>query len=395
MEFSFETIINTIFYIGAIQGVILTVFLFSVKNNKLSNRLLGILTFLWAVLFVVFALQSHGLYIEYPHLLITFVHLLLAWFPLFYLSVKYLISSHQKFQKTDYLHFLPVLFNILLYSWFYFKTGEEKLVIVRANEGFYYIANFITEEILTIQGIVYTILALLLIQNYKKSIVDYQSTIDIKVLNGFRNGIILAMIAWSAGIVGSHLERFNIDLDVDLFLFVYLTFVVIIYYLSVLAIRSPEVFKLTSSEIRSSTLRKGLETDSKKQEQTEKLSVDSSKHFVDQKSEQDIRLKQTLIELMQEDKPYLNPDLSLQDMAKKLDVSRHRLSALINQQQQMNFYEFVNNYRVEEVKRLMDEPGNKSRKNYDLAFDAGFNSRASFYRIFKQFTEQTPSEYRG
>ena len=60
----------------------------------------------------------------------------------------------------------------------------------------------------------------------------------------------------------------------------------------------------------------------------------------------------------------------------------------------MNFYEFVNIHRVEEVKALMKDPENRGQKNYELAYDAGFNSKASFYRIFKQFTNQTPSEYR-
>ena len=98
---------------------------------------------------------------------------------------------------------------------------------------------------------------------------------------------------------------------------------------------------------------------------------------------------------METEKPYLNPELSLQEMAEKSGVSRHILSAVINQQQKMNFYEFVNNYRVKEVKELMNNPKNKDQNNYELAYNAGFNSKASFYRIFKQITHQTPSEYRA
>jgi AraC-like DNA-binding protein len=98
---------------------------------------------------------------------------------------------------------------------------------------------------------------------------------------------------------------------------------------------------------------------------------------------------------MAESKPFLDPDLSLQKLSDGLDVSRHQLSSAINTHQRMNFYEFINSYRVEEAKGLMRDPEHQMRKNYDIAFLSGFNSRATFYRIFKQFTGQTPAEFRG
>ena len=96
---------------------------------------------------------------------------------------------------------------------------------------------------------------------------------------------------------------------------------------------------------------------------------------------------------MEKEKPYVNFDLSLQGLADKLHLSRHQLSNLINQQHHKNFYEFVNFYRVEEVKYLMRQPKNQHLKLISLAYDAGFNSKSSFNRIFKQLTEMTPSQY--
>ena len=396
MGISFETIINTIFYLGAIQGVILTVFLFNVKSNKLSNRLLGILTLLWAILLLVFALQSYGLFYHYPHLLKTFFLLLFAWFPLLYLSVKYLLSNYDSFQKADLFHFTPLLFNILMYSGFYFKTAAEKLEITRADTGYYYFAGIVSEEILSIQGVVYTILCLVIISNYKRNIVDYHSTIDTKVLNAFRNGIVLALFAWIIGIVATIIERQNIDIGIDLFLFVYLAFVVIIYMLSILAIRSPEVFKLSEGEVKPFRVIK--ESHSVHQAHAIPSPQAVQKRNENDKKEagkkEDIELNKKLTEFMVNEKPYLNPELSLQEMCEHLEVTRHQLSAVINRQQKMNFYEFVNFYRINEVKNLMENPNNKEQNNYDLAFDAGFNSKASFYRIFKQFTNQTPSSFR-
>lgn len=388
-----ETIINTIFYLGAIQGVILTIFLFNVKSNKLSNRLLGILTSLWAILLLVFALQTYGLYVHYPHLLKTFFLILFAWFPLLYLSVKYLLSNYNNFQKADLLHFVPMALIILLNAGFYFKSGEMKIEIVRSNEGYYHIIKIISEEILSIQGVIYTILGLIIISNYKRNIVDYQSTINTKVLNGFRNGIILALIAWVIGIVATQFERMEINIGVDLFLFVYLAFVVIIYLLSILAIRSPEVFKLTLSEVKPFRSKKGfLEINEPKRASADPKPVSAKEQLAIQKEVTNLNNK--LEACMTDKKPYLHPELSLQDMAKNLGVTRHQISAVINQQQNMNFYEFVNVYRINEVKSLMLNPKNIDQTNYELAYEAGFNSKASFYRIFKQFTNMTPSEFR-
>ena len=397
VDFSFETLLNTIFYVGAIQGFILTVVLFNIKANKISSRLLGILTSLWATILLLFAFQSYGLNYHYPHLLNTFSQLLFAWFPLLFLSVKYLITSHTKFAKIDLLHFIPMVLSILINFDFYLKSGAEKLEMVNNPEGYYYVANTINEEMLSIQGIVYSILTLIILKNYSDRVVDFQSNIDRSILKGLKIGVILSLIAWVIGIIGTIIERAHIAIGIDLFLFVYLFFVVIIYVISIIAIKSSEVFKLKES------LLTDLVKDRKKKTPSG-LTFQNIDNVVRKVSgnelgihaeEFEAELSNKLITYMDNAKPYLNPDFSLQALSDDLFVSRHQLSSTINTRQKMNFYEFVNLYRINEVKELMGNKANKITKNYELAFEAGFNSKATFYRIFKKFTGQTPSDYRG
>lgn len=396
MELSFETIINTIFYIGCIQGIILTIFLFNVKTNIISNRLLGILTFLWAVILLVFALQSYGLYRHFPHLLKIFFPLLFAWFPLFYLSVKYLITSHYKFVKVDLLHFIPMSIIILLNFGFYFKSGSEKLDIVNSSEGYYFIVDTIGEEMLSIQGIVYSIFTLIILSNYMQKVVEFHSNISLTILKGIKAGIILSLIAWVIGILGTIIERAQIDIGIDLFLFVYLFFVAIIYIISIIAIRSPEVYKLKGEDLSDLLMPSKLEKSANDLIVQKNINQDIKKDGLGFKEEAfETELNDRLLEFMEKSKPYLNPDFSLQALSDDLSVSRHQLSATINSKQKMNFYEFINAYRVNEVIALMKDSNNKNKNNYDLAFDAGFNSKATFYRIFKQLTLQTPSDYRS
>jgi AraC-like DNA-binding protein len=105
------------------------------------------------------------------------------------------------------------------------------------------------------------------------------------------------------------------------------------------------------------------------------------------------KLHQALIQLMTESALHKNAELSIDDLAAKLDVHPNYLSQVINQKEKKNFYDFVNTYRVEEFKRLIAMPRNQHLTLLSVAFDCGFNSKSSFNRYFKKATGQTPSEY--
>lgn len=105
-------------------------------------------------------------------------------------------------------------------------------------------------------------------------------------------------------------------------------------------------------------------------------------------------LIKNLLAFMEEKKPYLDPELTLSSLAKSLNISRSHLSQLINDGIGENFYDFVNKYRVEEVKRLMIDPQVKNFNLLGIALEAGFKSKSTFNLIFKRFTGLTPTEYR-
>jgi len=389
-----EQYVSILFYLGAIQGMLLSVFLFSVKVNKLSNRLLGLLTLLWGLILFQFPMQDEGLYSRFPHLLKTFSQLLFAFFPLLYLQVKYLISDQKRFKKRDLLHFIPMLINILLFSVFYLKGGAEKLDILRNKTVYYQVIQIIGDEIIAAQGIIYSIVSLKLLSKYKQEIENYQSNIDKAILKVQYTGISLSLLAWIIGTVSINLEFFKVPVNVDLFIFVYLILVVIIYIISYVAIKTPEIFKVDESKIRLVFSRPAKLNGHK-----EKIAVLDTKDLPVEKSEEKLIKanydtdNNRLVEFMDSEKPYLNPELSLQDLAEELDLTRHQLSSVINQVHHMNFYEFINSYRIKEVKSLMNDPANSNLKLISIAYDAGFNSKASFNRIFKQMTQMTPSQF--
>lgn len=392
-----EQYVSILFYLGAIQGILLSVFLFSVKVNKLSNRLLGLLTLFWGLVLFQFPMQDEGLYTKFPHLLKTFSQLLFAFFPLLYLQVKYLISNQKRFNKRDLLHFTPMLINILLWADFYFMGGVEKIDILRNKTLYYQVIQIIGDEVIAAQGIIYSIISIKLLSKYKKEIENYQSNIDKAILKVQYSGILLSLMAWIIGTVGINLDFFNVPVNVDLFIFVYLILVIIIYIISYVALKTPEVFKLDESKIKL-VFSRGRAIVKKNGHPVNASSMVPIDLPVDKPDEKVIKpnydaINNRLIDFMESDKPYLNPELSLQELAENLDLTRHQLSSVINQVHKVNFYEFINSYRITEVKSLMIEPSNSNLKLISIAYDAGFNSKASFNRIFKQMTQMTPSQF--
>ncbi|MFM9840351.1 MAG: helix-turn-helix domain-containing protein [Cyclobacteriaceae bacterium] len=108
----------------------------------------------------------------------------------------------------------------------------------------------------------------------------------------------------------------------------------------------------------------------------------------------DEELISKLLNYVAEKKPYLDSELTLSSLAKNLGISRSQLSLLINEGIGDNFYDFINKYRVKEVKKLMVDPQVKNYNLLGIALEAGFKSKSTFNLIFKRFTGLTPTEYR-
>jgi AraC-like DNA-binding protein len=97
---------------------------------------------------------------------------------------------------------------------------------------------------------------------------------------------------------------------------------------------------------------------------------------------------------MEANKPYLEGDLVLPQLAQQLGISANYLSQVINEQLHVNFYDFINGYRVEEAKGLIRNAGPKNTNILNIALDSGFNSKSAFYTAFKKATSMTPTQYR-
>jgi ligand-binding sensor domain-containing protein/AraC-like DNA-binding protein len=111
----------------------------------------------------------------------------------------------------------------------------------------------------------------------------------------------------------------------------------------------------------------------------------------------DERMENALAELqalIEEEKIYLDPDLTLQKLAKRLKIHYNHLSRIINERFGVSFKNYINAYRVEEAKRLLADPAERNRNIIDIMYDAGFYSKSTFNTAFRKFAGTSPSNYR-
>lgn len=97
---------------------------------------------------------------------------------------------------------------------------------------------------------------------------------------------------------------------------------------------------------------------------------------------------------MREKKPYLDPELRIGDVARALQIKRHHLTQIINEKYNKNFFMYVNEFRIRDAQKMMADEKYRDTTVLRIAYDTGFNSKATFNRMFRTFTGLTPTEYR-
>jgi AraC-like DNA-binding protein len=122
----------------------------------------------------------------------------------------------------------------------------------------------------------------------------------------------------------------------------------------------------------------------------EAITIDNN---VDNKIEDDLPIID-LKEIAFKEKSYLKPNLNLNDYAKQAGIASAQVSKILNSKYNQNFNEFVNTFRIEEVKAKLNDPNYSHYSILGIALECGFNSKATFNRVFKNITGQSPSAYK-
>jgi len=367
---------EVLFLLGSIQSFFLATLFYSRKKIIHAHKVLILFFALNGFVLLDHYLEIKEIIFSYPHLLgLTYTLPIILGPIIFYYT---LILTHRKkpdFKPFSLIHLVPfVLITIYFLFDYYFLSAEEKLIYYyRESQGKTSIAVYITEFLLNFSLPFYSILSILHLRKHMDNIKDkFSFTEDINLKW-------LKIILYLFTIISAVMLTTNLLSDVipvmpfllgDNLIFGSLT--IAIFFIGYFGIKQKVIYPETS-----------IQAFGRKQYQKSGLNALAMEENLNR-----------LLEIMEEKKLYCNGNLSLKNLADKMDLTENNLSQLINESLKKNFYDFVNEYRVEDVKKRMLDQSYDHLSLLGIAFDCGFNSKSAFNSVFKKQTGMSPSQFK-
>lgn len=330
--------------------------------------------------------------------------------PFLFLYVSALTNQNQGKRYFDAVHFIPFLAGYLLLFSFFLLPVKDKINVYKAEGKPYELLMTIFLFSFIFSGILYTLLSLQKLKLHRKKIKDYFSETEMINLKWLLYLIIGLSVIWVLVVIGDEKYLFSAVVFYVLFIGYFGIKQVGIFTnsASILNHRESLSLKIEKDNLLNKIVEHKLSVfpeiketnqaddvpaaisgnvDAKKQ--PEKVKYEKS--GLSMTSVQEIHRR--LTDLMQKEKLYKNPELTLTDLAKIMQVHPNILSQVINTMENSNFYDYINFQRIEEFKEICVLPENQKFTLLTLAFECGFNSKTAFNRNFKKATSVSPTEY--
>lgn len=311
------------------------------------------------------------------------------WFalgPLVYFYFKSLTNAQFRFKRNDLWHLLLIAIDLLDSAYTFVNDivinhwiSGTSLPYFHGTRGAFAeygigIFDTILESLAYLSVLSYFIITILLYRKYRQYIQEEFSKTDRIKFNWLRNflyAIIAGQVIWLLFFAIQNLGIANMNYMQAWYS--YFAWGIIIYYLSIAGYNQnyEELYKL---DFQSSI-------------------IPPPEATVPPELKERQLFQTRLLKYLDEKKPYLDPELTLKELAQQLNIPSNTLSQTINQEMNQNFNELINSYRIEEVKLKLVDPGYAHLSILGVAFECGFNSKATFNRVFKKLAGQTPGEY--
>ncbi len=371
--------ITIVWLMAAIMGILLVVAITTLQNNNVpANRVLAILIAVISVtLFGRVAVYDREIFQAFPRLLLVQDLILFLFAPVFLLYIRKLLHGQSfPLRSRFWLHMVPFVLHLIGYGAFFFI---DKYTFISLNVDLSLVPVFAAVGGLALfYNVGYWLYIRRLIQRYQKSAQD-NLTYDqnLSFLSAVMNLIAACLVIWlGAYIVGGIDLLVETDLENVTYRMLdvlFLAFSGTVFCLSYFAIREPEIFKIPAEE---------------------PVAVEEEETPLDEEATGDwTEMKGKLSRLMQSEQPFLNPKLTLAQLAELSGTNVHTLSRLINEGFGVNFNDYVNSYRVESFQKAALEEQYQNHTFLAIALMVGFNSKTAFNRSFKKLTGMTPREW--
>ncbi len=398
-EFGFYSSLLLIFFV---HGFVYAILLWrkSVLNETASDKWLSIFLFLSILYIAPWMLGFAGWYDAQPYRDVLFYVPFQQLFfigPVIFFYVQSLLNPSFRFGKKEMMHLIPGILY-LLYSIIIVVT--DKLVL----QKYFFLADGADRDFDTwyqvlgyVSMIVYFIASIRFYNLYKKLLVQVISNADTVLFKWIRNFLIafLAML-----IVRSILFIFSFSFNLGYWdtWWYFFAFSIAFYYIAVTgyanSIKTKMPFVTDLFTTKPALLLQYPPINNSNIEEAEVVEIDNTdsapedNNFINE-------WKEKILQAVVAEKLYEDAELSLTQMARQLNTNPSILSKIINQGFQQNFNDFVNFYRVDAVKKKLKAGEQKAQTLLGIAYDCGFNSKATFNRAFKKATGLSPKEWLG
>jgi len=369
-------------YSLACGGVLLLAFLLStnaLRVNQLANRWLGVFLVGVACVLLSRVLPGTTVAAHYPSLLGWLELTRLAMAPAFYLSVVQFTAPNRPWRGRDGLHFLPWLLFLLAMLPQLLGWGPAGVAGLPGSVAFG--ARVLVFAVPKVQAIGYWLAAYLALWQHQRHVPQLTAQpepIDLQWLKQVLGGLAL--------LVGLWLNELFFHLGWVLVL-TPLGYLGAVFYLAYHALRQREVFAFPAP-IRAEI--QALWQADVPEPPDPALAAPRQARLA---PSQVAYWQQRLPHLLETEKVYLEADLSLPALAQRAGLSTHELSYVLNEGFGVNFFQFINAYRVAEAQRLLASAQHQHLSMVGIAFEAGFSSKTTFNTTFKKVTGLTPSQF--
>lgn len=398
MYFEFNRF-SSLLFVFFLHGLVYAVLLWrkGLVNESRSDRWLSLFLLLCVLYITPWMVGFGGWYDTQPYrdllFYIPFQHLYFIG-PVIFFYVQSLLNPSFRFRKKDWLHLLPgilyLLFSaavvitdkLVLKQYFFLASQEDP-----DFDTWYQVSGFLSM-------LIYFILSLRYYTLYKKLMVQVISYADVVMFRWIRNFLLafLLMLIVRTGFYVADL--FTEDSYISSWWY-FLAFAIIFYYIAITgyanAVETRIPFRTNLLSYQPALL---LEHDPEEEtEEAEVITITDEPGRTLQPIPALEEWKEKLLVLMEASRAFEDPELTLTQVARQLESNPSFISRVVNQGFGINFNDFVNQFRIEAVKEKLAAGEFRRQTLLGIAYDCGFNSKATFNRAFKKATGQSPKDY--
>lgn len=371
-------LLPTITVLTILISLFLSLFLVTVKTeHKVSNRLFALFLILTAI---DISTNLGDLIVVSLNKKIFISSFFFLQLPTFYLYILAVCYSDFKLKPKHLLHCIPFLIaNLVFIPRFYAVDFASKISFLEKSNSMLEIQ--FNHILVLFQIVVYFVAVFMLLRKAKKIYLENYAGASMESLTWLFQFTVVLSIFYSIALLKNIFKFTQYPfisewLKIGLFVFE----LIIIFWYLYKALNNPNLFRSIDSKL------KLVESIISEENNSDPLLENEKAHNED---------LQKLQQYMISEKPFLDPSLTIQDVAIATKIPVRELSLLINHKLEQHFYDFVNAYRVENAMAILKDSTKNKVTILEILYEVGFNSKSSFNTAFKKHTGTTPTSYRN